>query len=78
MHKVSKSNARGNKSGHHVFVDADAAVGGIVGAVGRLGIPRAIVKSFPGVPDTNVHPHGDGVDTHSKRVIAGPCEQFIL
>jgi hypothetical protein len=78
MHKVSKSNARENKSGHHVFVDVDAAVGGVVGAVGRLGGPQAPVKSFPGVPDTNDHAVGDGVNTHSERVIAGPCEQFIF
>jgi hypothetical protein len=78
MHKVSKSNRRGNKSGHHCFGDVDAAVGGIVGAVGRLGIPREPVKSFPGGPDTNDHAVGDGVDTHSERVIAGPCEQYIF
>jgi hypothetical protein len=78
MHKVSKYNARENKSGHLVLVDEDAAVGGVVGAVGRLGGPRAPVKSFLGVPDTNEHPVGDGVDTHSERVIAGPYEQFIF
>jgi hypothetical protein len=80
MHKVPNCDARENKSGHPFGVDEDAAVGEVEAiSVGFLWGPRVPVESVPGVHDTNPHPAvAYEFDTHSKRNLAGPCEQFIF